>query len=592
MKQKARLSVIRLWNREGYKNFTQLFTFAKIKFMKKLIIYSVLLLIFNNISGQIAPNKYYVQFTDKNDSPYSLSDPLEFLSQRAIDRRVAQGIPVDEYDLPVNPQYIQGVESLGAVILNPTKWLNGVTIYTEDPAVLDAIEQLPYVAGVTRSGLSPAAGNESFEKPFFQHEIYGQEAVPVSKKGQEIATFNYGLALNQIQMLKGDQMHEMGYRGQGKVIAVLDAGFLNADDMDVFDSLWVNGQILGTWDFVEGEEISFDEHPHGTMVLSTMGGNMPGQLIGTAPKASYWLLRSEDGGSEYIIEEYNWVSAAEYADMMGADIINSSLGYTEFNDPTQNHTYGDLDGDTAPATRGADRAASRGMLVVNSLGNEGSSSWYYLSVPSDGDSVMGIGAVDGDGNYASFSSHGPSADGRVKPDVAAQGSGCYIADPYTGSFTFGGGTSFSSPILAGMAACLWQANPDHSNMQIADAIRMSASQYLSPDDFLGYGIPDFMMANNILTIIDGPDSRKIDMVVSPNPFSDRINLDLTSMEGQGSGSVTITDLAGRRVSKEDYSFQDNDRKSITLNLQQLDPGIYMLTVTSTEGTYSTKILKK
>lgn len=560
--------------------------------MKKLFAFALFLILQQGMMAQIAPDKYYVQFTDKDNSPYSLNNPSEYLSDRAIERREAQGIPIDMKDIPVNPQYIQGVEEAGAVILNPTKWLNGVTIFTTDPAVLDAIEQLPYVAGITRSNPSVNQGSPATEKSFFKYEDYRQET-PVMKNGYEIGAFDYGFSFNQIQMLKGDQMHEMGYRGQGKVIAVLDAGFLNANNLDVFDSLWMNDQILGTWDFVEGEEVSFDEHPHGTMVLSTMGGNTPGQLIGTAPKASYWLLRSENGGSEYIIEEYNWISAAEYADMVGADIINSSLGYTTFDDPSQNHTYSDLNGDTAPATIGADIAASRGMLVVNSLGNEGSSSWYYLSVPSDGDSVMGIGAVDGSGNYASFSSHGPSADGRVKPDVATQGSGVYCVDAYSGQFTFAGGTSFSSPILAGMAACLWQANPGQTNMQIADAIRMSASQYLNPDDFLGHGIPDFMMANNILTVIDAPETGVTYFSVYPNPFANAINITAENLEGQGSLKLTLCDITGRMIAERYLENTDGLNEISLPNLSELKPGVYMLMLeTSTGGLSVTKLLKK
>ena len=563
--------------------------------MKKFFLFLCSILLASTFTGQVAPNKYYVQFTDKNNSPYSIGNPSEYLSQRAIDRRIAQDIPIDIRDLPVNPAYLQGVASTGATMLNPTKWLNGVTIYTEDPSVLTAIEQLPYVAGISKSNPGTTGSDAEIkqsEKPFFSHERYNQPGSQFTKQGSAIGTFDYGYAFNQIQMLNGNALHEMGYRGQGKVIAVLDAGFLNANTMTAFDSLWTNNQILGTWDFVEKQIISFDEHPHGSMVLSCMGANWPGQMIGTAPKASFWLLRSEDGATEYIIEEYNWVSAAEFADSVGADVINSSLGYTTFDDPSQNHVYAtDLNGDTAPATRGADIAASRGILVVNSLGNEGSSSWYYLSVPSDGDSVLGIGAVDGSGYYASFSSHGPSADGRVKPDVVAQGSGSCIADPYSNSIAFGGGTSFSSPILAGMTACLWQANPDQNNMQIADAIRQSGSQYLTPDAFLGYGIPDFVDANNILTVIDGPDARKLELSVYPNPFKDEVRITLTSRVGLGSGQVVMSDVTGRRILSRSASFENGTSEITIPGLDKLEAGIYILTVETEAGTVSQKIIK-
>ena len=231
-------------------------------------------------------------------------------------------------------------------------------------------------------------------------------------------------------MLNGDALHDMGYDGAGKIIAILDAGFLNANNLDAFDSLWNNGQILGTRDFVSPQNPNiFGSHYHGTMVLSTMGANWPGQMVGTAPKADYWLIRTEDGDSECLIEELNWVSGAEFADSLGADVINSSLGYTTFDDPTLDHSYEDMDGNTTPVTIGADMAVSKGMIVVNSAGNSGGSFWQYIGAPADGDSVFSIGAVDGLGNYAYFSSTGPTYDGRMKPNVVAQGQGSTIIDP-------------------------------------------------------------------------------------------------------------------------------------------------------------------
>jgi subtilisin family serine protease len=327
-----------------------------------------------------------------------------------------------------------------------------------------------------------------------------------------------------------------------------------------------------------------------------MAANIPGQLIGTAPKASFWLLRSEDGATEYIIEEYNWVSAAEYADSVGADVINSSLGYTEFNDPSQNHTYADMDGNTAPATIGADMAARKGILVVNSLGNEGSSPWYYLSAPSDGDSVLGIGAVDGAGIYASFSSHGPSYDGRVKPDVAAQGSGVCVVDPYSGGLTFGGGTSFSSPILAGMSACLWQANPSLNNMQIAQAIKQSASQYENPDDMLGHGIPDFVLANNILTVISGPGAEPGYFNIYPNPFTENFTIEASAQENQSFAyseecRIVISDVTGRHMGSQTISLQAPVKTEITI-LQNAPRGLYFAVINLYGNQFVQKIVKR
>lgn len=565
--------------------------------MKNIIITLVLLATVLVTSAQVAPDKYFVRFTDKNNSPYSIDNPSTYLSQRAIDRRIHQGIAIDQSDLPVNPSYLDGVAETGATIINPSKWLNGTTVYAADPSIIEAIEALPFVLSVSLFPETLTGDKEIMhggEKSFFRNEIYNQPAPPMVKQGYEIGVYDYGMGLNQIQMLGGDVFHQMGYRGQGMVIAVLDAGFLNANTHEVFDSLWMKDQILGTRDFVRGGEIQFDEHPHGSMVLSCMGGNKPGSLIGTAPAASYWLLRSEDGGSEYIIEEYNWVSAAEYADSVGVDVINSSLGYTTFNDPTQNHTYQDMNGDTAPVTIGADMAAKKGILVVNSLGNEGGSSWYYLSAPSDGDSVMGIGAVDGSGIYASFSSHGPSYDGRVKPDVVAQGSGVVVADPFSGSYSYSGGTSFSSPILAGMAACLWQANPSLNNMQIAQAIRQSASQYNNPDDQLGHGIPDFILANNILTVISGPEENDLLVNIFPNPVSDDFTIEAGKHGGMGAwdGEITleITDITGRFIGIQKENRADSGKINVNL-LRNAPGGLYFVRLSISNYQSTFKIVK-
>ena len=452
--------------------------------------------------SQVAPDKYWVKFTDKNNSPYSINNPEAFLSQKAIDRRINQGIAVVENDLPVNQTYITAVANTGATILNVSKWFNSVTVYTEDPAVIAAINALAFVSVVeTISNNSLGEGKKSI-KPFFEHESMSEIPVTEPIKGTTSGeSYDYGSAFNQINMLNGIPLHDLGFDGEGMTIAVLDAGFINADILSAFDSLWLNNKILGYKDFADplNPDI-FGSHSHGTSVLSTMGANLPNQMVGTAPQASYWLLRCEYAPTEYIIEEINWASAAEFADSVGADIINSSLGYTLFDDPSQNHTYQDMDGNTAPGTKAADMAASKGILVVNSAGNDGSNSWTYIGAPADGDSVFSIGAVTASGNYASFSSIGPTYDGRIKPNVVAQGSGSTIISAYSGSVTTGSGTSFSSPITAGMVACLWQAHPDKKNTEIMAAIEQSATLADNPTAQLGYGIPDYFEAHTQLSI--------------------------------------------------------------------------------------------
>ncbi len=469
--------------------------------MKTLLLSTLALLLSTLTFTQVAPDKYWVKFTDKNNSPYSIDNPLQFLSQRAIDRRLKQNIPVVENDIPVNQSYIDSVKAAGATVLTVSKWFNSVTVYAADQSIIDIINSYSFVLSTQKIG----QGISSTEtKPFFENESFDTIVKPnTGIKSLLSNVYDYGQALNQIQMLNGDSLHNLGYDGDGIVIAVLDAGFLNVNSLSAFDSLWNNGQILGWRDFVSPQNPNiFNSHYHGCMVLSTMGANLPGQMVGTSPKASFWLLRTEDAATEYLIEELNWVSGAEFADSLGADVINSSLGYTEFDDPSQNHTYADMDGNTTTITIGADIAASKGILVCNSAGNSGGSAWQYIGAPADGDSVFSIGAVTASGSYASFSSTGPTSDGRLKPNVVAQGSGSTIISPWSGNVSSGSGTSFSSPITAGMVACLRQANPAKSNIEIMTAVEQSSSLYTNPTQQMGYGIPDYVLANTILSTPD------------------------------------------------------------------------------------------
>lgn len=558
--------------------------------MKKLFLTACILSVLFGSYAQVSPDKYWVRFTNRFNSPYSIENPGEFLSQRALDRRAQFNIPIVENDLPVNPNYIEAVANTGVTILNASKWFNSVTIYTTDPDALNQISQFDFVLSVSKAGGKPNEEGD-FVKDYFKNESFAlrpEESLHKSISAGD--SYDYGDAFNQIHMLNGEVLHDMGYDGEGKMIAVLDAGFLNANQIGAFDSLWNNNQILGWRDFVNPQNPDiFGSHYHGTMVLSTMGANWPGQIVGTAPKADYWLIRTEDGDTETLIEELNWVSGAEFADSLGADVINSSLGYTTFDDPAQNHTYENMDGNTAWVTIGADMAVSKGMIVVNSAGNSGSGSWQYIGAPADGDSVFSIGAVDGSGTYAGFSSQGPTFDGRVKPNVVAQGQSSTIIDPLTGEVGSGSGTSFSSPITAGMVACLWQANPGKRNLEIMQAIQQSASQANNPDNFLGYGIPDYALAHSILTVVDHQINPSSNLSVFPNPFDDHILLKSTN----GSSvirSVELTDITGKVLFVTDY---DSGLYQVELSgMSELTPGFYFVRVNFDSGSETRKLLKK
>ncbi len=538
---------------------------------------------FLTANAQSGPKQYWIQFTDKANTPYSISQPLEFLSQRAVDRRSAQGISLNESDLPVDPVYIQAVLDEGTTYLTHSKWLNSVSVHIPDSATLNAVLALPFVVNYEAVG--------KMEKPTEPYDKFDFQVSAKSASGTTDLEDDYGLAYNQIDMLGGLNLHQSGYLGQGMLIAVLDAGFPNVDQLSVFDSLNQSGRLISTWDFVEQNDSVYNDHPHGMMVLSTMASYEPGTLIGTAPKASYMLLRTEDASTEYPIEEDYWVAGAEYADSAGADIINSSLGYTTFLNSMFDHTYADLDGNTTHSAIGADFAASKGILVVNSAGNSGNSAWQYIGTPADGDSVLAIGAVDADGNIANFSSIGPSSDGDIKPNVCAQGQQAAIINE-AGVPVLGNGTSFSSPIMAGMAACLWQAYPGLTNMQVIEAIQESAHKYNNPDEFFGYGIPNFAMANLILSGFSPSNLDESELFpVYPNPFTNRIDGAFYSSAKQDL-IIRLVNNMGQEMDRMEGTVGETCAVTFQFTgLSRLAEGIYYLQIEADSGKYQEKLVK-
>lgn len=570
--------------------------------MKKIVLLLVAVLISGVTEAQWICSKFRVNFTDKANSPYSVSNPSAFLSARAIARRTAQNIAVVQNDIPVNSWYIDSVRNTGVSILNPSKWFNSVTIFTVDSSAISRILAFPFVSSIDSLGETPVKkGAKRLPKNpdtmkdglMFMGTIgqpAGQQSVQNTTSGQ-VVSYDYGLAYTQAHQLATDYLHDLGYRGEGMVIAVLDAGFYNVNSIQIFDSLFAGNQILGTRDFVTPGGNVYTAGTHGMMVLSTMGGNVPGQMIGTAPKASYWLLRTEDGSSEFPIEEDNWVSGAEFADSVGADLINSSLGYTTFDNPDWSHIYADMNGQVSRASLAATIAASKGMIVVNSAGNSGDDPWYYIGAPADADSILAVGAVDGYGVIASFSSRGPSFDGRVKPDVCAMGLNSIVSSS-SGIPNPGNGTSFASPILAGSVACLWQANPGMTNMEIIEVVRQSANRYTTPDTVYGYGIPNMAAANMILG------QKKIhnfdlenQINIGPNPFTDYLTLMFYST-GNDPFSFELFDTSGKSVYRVDKMKREVGYNYYALkDLGNIPAGVYILKVISGNLNYSNKLVK-
>ncbi len=529
--------------------------------MKKIF---TILLFTAIVSDAFAYSKYWITFTDKNGTPYTTGNPSAYLSARSIQRRANQNIPVTWYDLPVNPSYVTQVLATGAVTLNyKSRWLNAISITTTDAAALAAIHALPFVTSVDsvkRLAHSHDFSEEPNENPDLQNGRYGNPSTT--------SFYNYGISYGQVHQINVDCLHDMGYHGEGKVIAVLDDGFNSVNTINAFDSIRLNNQILGTWDFVAGVQDVYAVGGHGTMCLSDMASYLPGQIMGTAPKADYWLLRTEDATTEYIIEEDNWVAGAEFADSVGADIISTSLYYTQFDDATQNHTYADMNGRTTVCAIAAVFTARVGMLTFACAGNSGQTSWFYVGSPADADSVMAVGAVDVNGNLAGFSSRGPSYDRRIKPDIAADGVNAVVVNS-SASVTTASGTSFATPLSAGGAACLWQSSPTNTAMQLRHCIQMSASQWNAPDSLKGYGIPDYCAASTLLSNTTSVPIKN-NFSVYPNPNNGEMVFSLSTFSGNN-GKVEIYDATGKLVRTLNVSAGE---KNISVNEENLNDGIY------------------
>ena len=436
--------------------------------------------------------RWIVVFKDKNNSPYSIRRPQEYLSREALKRRYTYKIPIEVSDLPVNPAYISEVVAQGPVVyISQSKWLNQVLINCNNTATLDKIRALPFVKGVD--------GVRNLVQPENPVDKFKETTTAVSENQLKIAEpaanrYNYGNSYGQVHIHNGEFLHNKGFTGKGIKIAILDAGFFRYKNTKAFDSARATNRFLGDKDFVDFDGNVNEDDSHGELCLSVIGSNVPGVMVGTAPEASFFLLRTEDVFSEMPIEEHNWVAGAEYADSAGADMISSSLGYTRFDNASLNHTYSDFYKNTTMSSLGATMAAHKGMIVTNSAGNSGADSWKYLGFPSDGDSVCAVAATDVNGNIAYFSSFGYP--GKVKPNIASVGSNTAVYTSFGPSYA--SGTSFSNPNINGLIACLWQAFPEFNNASILKAVYASSDRVRNPDDRFGYGIPNMKKAYIIL----------------------------------------------------------------------------------------------
>ncbi|MDQ6761858.1 MAG: S8 family serine peptidase [Bacteroidota bacterium] len=554
--------------------------FRPTKYTGKKYLFILGITLFFSASATAQFNKYVVRFKDKAGTPFSIDNPSQFLSAKAIARRAKQNIAIDETDLPITPGYIDSVRLAGNVtILDNSKWLNQVCIETTDAAALAKINSFSFVINSQPVMRPVRAQSATINKFNEQINTITSPTSPVTVNN--ISDFyNYGSSDPQIHIHEGEYLHNNGFRGEGMLVAILDAGFYHYLSLAAFDSVRNNNQIAETYDFVNNEKSVDEDHPHGMQCFSIMAANIPGQLVGSSPKATYYLYRTEDVNSESPVEEQYWAVAAERADSIGVDVISTSLGYNQFDNPALNHTYADMNGNTTLIARAADLAAKKGMIVVVAAGNEGNHAWHYIITPADADSVVAVGAVNSSGIVGGFSSYGPSSDGQVKPAIASVGVGTALFN-INGQVSSGNGTSFATPNVAGLITCLWQAFPEFSNMEIISAVEKSSSIYSMPDDRIGYGIPNFhiaydallqqRIAKNMASILG---EKKIK--VFPNPFSSEFSVILRP-DISGNGSFALYDISGKLYLIKTVGLQQGQVQLIKFNnFQPLAKGLYVL----------------
>ncbi len=515
--------------------------------------------------------KFWVHFIDKPQAKELLAHPENFLSDRCLENRAKRNIEITKQDVPVNNEYLAQVEALNGVkIINKSKWFNSISIEIKHSDLMDSISGFAFVKSVT-----PISAINSRQNRVEERNDYNKLVLDTSEGFKA----TYGDALAQLELYNLLPLHIDGFKGKGMLVAVFDAGFYLADTLHAFKHVRDNDQIKFVRDFVDGDYDAFHSSYHGSAVLSTIAAYREGEIIGSAYEADFVLCRTENGASETLIEEDNWVAAAEWADSLGVDVINSSLGYTEFDSPSSNHTYADMDGNTTIISRGADIAASKGILVVNSAGNSGQTSWKYIGAPADADSILTVGAVDVSGNVAPFSSYGPSSDGQIKPNVCAVGWQATVISVNDDAFRLNG-TSFSSPLMAGAVASLWSKFPEASNMEIIKAVELSSSNFNNPDDRCGYGIPDMSRASDSLDVLLLKKYQS-EIGLYPNPTNRYINL-VTFEPTKQIETIQIFDLTGKMVFQNYFENKYLLERRL-IDLLEVPAGVYNLKLTYQSG---------
>ncbi|WP_031425141.1 S8 family serine peptidase [Flavimarina sp. Hel_I_48] len=533
----------------------------------------ILILLFISFSVHAQQEDALVYLVDKENVEEFINQPNTILSQRSIDRKGRHSTPIDSRDVPVNEEFITILKNKEHVqVLAKSKWMNSVYI-RGDLTEIEKLKDLYFVASI-----------EFLNKTLNQPNLEKDE-LPKNSVVYNVRDYNYGSALNQTQMISLESLHDRGLNGDGMHIAIMDSGFPNITENPAYSSLISEGRLLGTYDFVDRSRNVQGFGTHGSQTLSVMAGLKENEFIGTAPQASYYLFRTEFTPSENPVEEAWWVEALERADSLGIDVVNTSLGYRDFDESKYNYGYEDLDGNTTISARGANIGFEKGMLIVTSAGNDGQATFNTVATPADSPGVLSIGAVDSLGEYAAFSSMGPTVDGRIKPDVMAQGKSTAILDT-NGNLDFVNGTSFSSPIIAGAAACLWEGLPSLKNSQIMDLIRESGSQYLNPSNEMGYGIPNFESTyqKGLLLKLNN-DFFQDRFGIAENPVASEVVFSIP--HGILHADIQFFDVLGKKILQTKITNSAN-----RVNVSQFDSGIYIALITSGRISNSFKIIKR
>jgi len=571
------------WNMES----SNIITYKKLKSVILLLIFFVTIMP-SSVLAQNLPAWYLVSFTDKNNTPFELNNPTEFLSQKSINRRLLNDIAIDSIDLPVNSNYIDSLLQLNLLVYNTSKWMNAALVRVETSnqlsqiPLISIVDSIRYLAPfVSSKGSSNKAQEQRNSKMATKNSIQF-----------DYQSSNYRATNNRIRMVDLDMLFEEGIYGYGIDIAVFDNGFRNVDKLDAFEHLFDNNQIKETRNFTNDGKDLYSSGSHGTGVLSTMAAVISNKFIGSAPQANYYLFQTEDNRYEYPIEEVNWLFAAEYADSLGVDIITSSLVYTRFDDVSLDYTHAQLDGKTAIISRAAHIASLKGIMVFNSAGNEGGGDWQKICFPSDAEGVFTIGAIDKDEYIAKFSSTGNSSDGRIKPDLVAEGLQTPIVDS-KGKIVKANGTSFSTPFIAGAAATFLQANPNRKIEEINNAILQSASMWNNADSLMGFGIPNFYYAQLLIQNDNSfQTEQKEGFKVLPNPFTKGFHILFNSSDSQRI-DVTIYDMSGKNIYQRLNVQCNKGHNLIRIDyLNDLKAGMYIVKINAKSEVYNQKVIKE